>query len=399
MIIHREDCLAADIAIVGIAETAPARALPFSAGEAVLRCVLSALDDAGIDPSEVDGIVTDTGIMPVTVPHDEIAGQLNIECDYSASISYGGAGIMCAPMLARDAINSGRANVVISYFGVDWGKNPDAAYHFHDRYPAKLAFEKPHGYIAQPLYFAHLAQRYRHEFGLSDEELASVAISHREYAVLKGNAQAKSPLTFDGYLNSRMIASPLRAADCCQISDGAGAFVMTSAARAKDCKKPPVFVKGVGFAASSMTGDAAFTQNPDYLSMPGATRASLSAQRDAGIDISEVDFAEIYDCFTISCILELEDIGFCPKGEGARFFAEGRTRLGGSLPVNTHGGLLSYSYRLGIEHLVEAVRQLRGEGGATQVANAEIGLVSGLSVPDYGVLLLGAEHTGSVRNG
>lgn len=391
--------LPSDIAIVGVAETPPARVLPMNIRQAVLCCVLDALDDAGIDPREVDGIVTDTGIMPMTVPADYIAGQLGIECDYVASISYGGAGIMAAPMLARDAINSGRASVVVSYFGVDWGTNGDAAYHFHDRYKAKPAFEKPQGYVAQPIYFAHLAQRYRYEFGLTDEQLASVAIGHRENALLKGNAQAKSPLTMESYLRSRPISSPLRAADCCLISDGAGAFVMTSADRARDCRKPPVYVKGVGFAASALTGDAAFTQNPDYLAMPGASRASRNAQRDARIDLSEIDFAEIYDCFTISCILELEDLGFCKKGEGAQFFADGHARLTGRLPVNTHGGLLSYSYRLGIEHLVEAVRQLRGEGGATQVANAEIGLVSGLSVPDYGVLILGAKDTGNVRHG
>jgi acetyl-CoA acetyltransferase len=391
--------LDSEIAIVGIAETSPARILPISAREAVLRCILQALDDAGIDPSEVDGIVTDSGIMPVTVPHDYIAGQLNIECNFSASLSYGGAGIVAAPMLARGPIASGRANVVVSYFGVDWGKKPSEAYHFHDRYPAKLAFEKPQGYIAQPLYFAHLAERYRYEFGLTEEQLASVAVTHREHAILNGNAQAKSPLTLESYLKSRMISTPLRAADCCQISDGAGAYVMTSAARAKDCRKPPVYVKGVGFAASALTGDSAFTQNPDYLAMPGVQRASMNAQSDAGIALSEVDFAEIYDCFTISCILELEDIGFCKKGEGARFFADGRARLGGCLPVNTHGGLLSYSYRLGIEHLIEAVRQLRNEAGAAQVARAEIGLVSGLSVPDYGVLILGSECTGTVRRG
>jgi len=191
----------------------------------------------------------------------------------------------------------------------------------------------------------------------------------------------------------------LRTLDCCLISDGAGAFVMTRADRARDLPHPPVFVKGVGFAAAPITGDAAFTQNPDYLSTPGARAASLMAQKAAGVALTELDFAQIYDCFTISCLMELEDIGLCGRGEAGAFFAEGNAALGGRLPINTHGGLLSYSYLLGIEHVVEAVRQLRGAAGATQVPGAQLGLVSGYSIPDYGVLILGGPDTAEKRHG
>lgn len=379
------------IAIAGIAETPPARRSSVQLKTQAIDCILEALSDAGIDPSEVDGIVTDSGIVPALVPHDYVAGQLGIELDFSATLSYGGAGIVAAPMLAEMAILSGRAKVVVSYFGIDWGSDADGPYAFHDRYPGKHLYEKPHGFDAQPIYFAHLARRYMHEYGLTEEQLGSVAVTLRRNAILKGNAQANTPLDIDSYLASRMIADPLRAADCCLISDGTGAFVMTSQERARDARKPPVFVNGVGFAAGAISGDSAFTQNPDYLSTPGAARAAKNAFKDAGLVASDVDFAQIYDCFTISCLMELEDIGLAPRGQAVELFTSGAASLSGSLPVNTHGGLLSYSYRLGIEHIVEAVRQLRGEAGPTQLTDPRIGLVSGYSIPDYAVLLLGKE--------
>lgn len=358
-----------------------------------MDAILGALDDAGISPSEVDGIVTDAGIMPASVPADYVAAQLGVSPAYVSSISYGGAGIVCSPMLAQDALASGRANVIVSYFGVDWGTRPEGPYAFHDRYPAKPVFEKPVGYNAQPLYFAHLARRYMHEYGLTEEQLASVAITHRQHALRKGGSQARGELNLEGYRASRMIASPLRILDCCLISDGAGAFVMTRADRARDTRHRPVLVKGVGFASVAMTGDSAFTQNPRYLHTPGAGLAAQRAFKEARAAVTELDFAQIYDCFTISCLMEVEDIGICGRGEAGAFFADGKASIGGELPINTHGGLLSYSYLLGIEHLVEAVHQLRGTAGTSQVPGAELGLVSGFSIPDYGVLILGSDST------
>jgi acetyl-CoA acetyltransferase len=186
-----------------------------------------------------------------------------------------------------------------------------------------------------------------------------------------------------------MIAEPLRVADCCLITDGAGAFVMTAMDRARDCPKRPIRVLGTGFASAPVTGDSAFTQGASLTAMPGAAEAARRAFASAHLHPKDVDFAEIYDCFSISCLLQLEDIGLCPKGEAGRFIEDGGIAPGGSLPVNTHGGFLAYSYRLGIEHLTEAVRQLRHEANGTRVPDAEVGLVTGLSMPDFGVLLLG----------
>ncbi|MGK0168961.1 MAG: acetyl-CoA acetyltransferase [Gammaproteobacteria bacterium] len=379
------------IAIAGIGETPAVRRSSKDVRELTVDAVLEALDDAGIAPSEVDGIITDTVVMPTSVPRDYIAAQLGMTVRYDAALSYGGASIVSAPMLAEQAIRSGRANVVVVYFGVDWGTRSSGPYGFHNIYPAKLEFEKPYGFNAQPIYFALWAQRYMHEYGLTSRQLASLCVTQREHALLKGGGQMTKPLTLDDYEAMPMIADPLRRPDCCLISDGAGAYVMTSVARARDCPRPVVPVLGTGFASTPTTGDAVFTQRSEQLVIPGAAQAASQALAQAGATTADVSFLETYDCFSISCMLQIEDMGFCAKGDVGAFVEEGNVRIGGTLPVNTHGGLMSHSYRLGIEHVTEAVRQLRGEAGPNQVAGAEIGVVSGLSPPDYGVLVLGRE--------
>jgi len=378
------------IAIVGAGETKPMRKADGDIRSLTLEAVMAALDDAGLDPSDVDGIVTDAGIMPTTVPHEWMAAQLGIDNHFSAATSYGGTGIVAAPLLAEMAIKQGLAKVVLFYFGVDWGSRPGGPYAFHHIYPAKMAFEKPYGFSGQPSYFALWARRYMHEYGLREEDLGQIAIAQRENALRHGGGQVSRPMDMEGYFGSRMISDPLRTADCCLITDGAGAYIMTSSERARDCRKKPVEVMGVGFATSPISGDDVFTQKPDLLRLSGVTGARDQALGKAGVGLEDIDFAEIYDCFTISCLMQIEDLGFCKKGEGASFVRERGIGIDGGLPVNTHGGFLSYSYRLGIEHVIEAVRQLRGEGGPAQVADAKVGIVSGLSVPDYGLLVLGS---------
>ena len=381
--------MALGISIVGIGETRPVRRASSDLRALVVEAVQAALDDAGIAASEVDGIVSDAGIMPSSVPHDWLAGQLGITRSYDGSISYGGTGIVCSPLLAAAAIKMGLAKVVVSYFGVDWGSRPGGPYGFHDLYPAKAAFEKPYGFNGQPAYFALMARRYMHEFGLREEDLGAVAVNQRQNAILNGAAQIQVPLTFEDYQRARPISDPLRVPDCCVITDGAGAFVMTSTERARDCAKRPVAVLGAGYAAEAITADDVFTQKADLMSLPAVAPAMEAALKMAGVSRADIDFAEIYDCFTISCLMQVEDLGFCAKGEAGAFISGGATAIGGRLPVNTHGGFLSYSYRLGIEHVTEAVRQLRGEAGEAQVADASVGLVTGLSVPEYGALVLG----------
>lgn len=379
----------AGIAVIGIGETAPARRSERDLRDLTVEAVLAAIADAGLQPHEIDGIVSDSLIMPATVSHEWLAGQLGITRTFDAATSYGGAGTVAAPLLARMAIEQKLATNVLCYFGVDWGSLPGGPYAFHDAYPGKLAFEKPYGFNGQPSYFALWAQRYAYEYGLPAEALGGIAVTQRANAIRTGRAQNQRPLSMDDYVSAPLISDPLRYPDCCLISDGAAAFVMTAAARAVDAPRPPVYVKGVGFGSDHLTGDDVFTQKPQMLTLPGVQAAREQVERAAGMSVTEVDFAELYDCFTISCLMQLEDLGLCSRGEGGAFVASGNTRLTGSMPVNTHGGMLSYSYLLGAEHVIEAVRQLRGEAGDNQVTGVEHGLVSGLSVPDYGLLLLG----------
>jgi acetyl-CoA acetyltransferase len=280
---------------------------------------------------------------------------------------------------------------VVFYFAMDGGSRQGGPYGNHNRYGAKLHFEKPYGFTGQPVYFATWARRYLAQFPGSETALAAIALSASENAATTGRAQRPKLLTEAEYWNAPMIADPLRLRDCCVISDGAGAYVMTSRERARDCRKRPVHVLASVLEAPAVSGDAAFTQFGDLLTMPGAAEASQRAFAMAGLRHDDISVAQIYDCFTISCLLQLEDLGFCGKGEGADFVRDGRIKRSGALPINTHGGFLAYSYLLGVEHVVEAVRQLRGEADAGQVPDPRVALVSGLSMPDYGVLLLGAD--------
>ena len=380
------------IAIVGVGETPAVRRSEKSLRALVVEAVANALDDAGLKPSDVDGILTDGLVMPTTVPRDFVAAQFGIDRQYDGGMSYGGAGTTCAPQLAQLAISSGLAKVVVYYFGVDWGTRASGPYGFHDLYAGKMAFEKPYGFNAQPSYFALWARRYMHEYGLTERDLATIAVTQRASALLNPRSQATKPMSYDDYFAARMVSDPLRVPDCCLITDGAGAFVMTCLERARDLPKPPVRVLGTGFGSEPVNGDDAFTQPGGMMRIPGAKVAAERALRQAGLAHADVDFAELYDCFTMSCLLQIEEVGFCKRGEAAAFIREKGMGIDGGLPINTHGGLLSHSYLLGVEHVIEAVRQLRGESGKGQVKDARVGLVGGLSNPDYGVLLLGKDQ-------
>ena len=376
------------VCITGVGETPPARRSNHSIRRLVVDAALAAIADAGLAPGDIDGMVSDSVIMPGSVPRDWLSAQLGITRTFDAAVSYGGAGTVGAPQLAGAGLRQGLCKNVLVYFGVDWGSRPSGPYGFHDMYPAKRAYEKPIGFDAQPEYFALLAARYAEEYGLAEDELGSFAVAQREYAARAGVGQKTTLLSMEQYLATPMISDPLRFEDCCVISDGAVAFVLTLEERAVDAPHRPVYVRGVGFGSEATSGDDIFTQRRDYLSFPGTAAARAAVERDASMSLADADFAEIYDCFTISCLLQLEDLGICGRGTAGKFALAGETRLDGQLPVNTHGGLLSHSYLLGAEHVIEAVRQLRGDAGPNQVKDASVGLVTGLSVPDYALLML-----------
>lgn len=375
-------------AIVGVGETEFVRRSDRRVGELVVQACLAALDDAGLRPSDVDGFVTEGSVMPSLVPPDEVAYALGVtDRRFTASALVGGAGVVGAPALAGLALSTGAATTVLSYYGANFGSAPGGPYAFPVAQEVKAGMERPFGWYGQPLYFAALAQRYRAEHGLTERQQAAVAISARAHAIRTPGAMRRTPLTFEDYLASPMIAEPFRALDCSLINDGATAFVMTTVERARDLRRPVIALAGSGVGSVPVTQESYFTQAPEYPRTP-ATRSAPRAFRSAGMTAADVDLALIYDCFTISTILQLEDLGLCEIGQGAAFVASGATGPGGRLPVNTHGGLLSHAYVLGASHVVEAVRQLRGERGAAQVPNAEVALVAGLGVPDHACLLL-----------
>jgi acetyl-CoA acetyltransferase len=381
------------IAIVGVGETAPSFADPRGVQALALDACRLALDDAGVDASDVDGIVTESFTFSHRVPPDEIAQRLGVvNRPFSANIGIAGSGTVGAPMLAEMAIESGRASVVLSYYSINLSKRgPGGVYAIHAEEPGKAAFEMPFGYYGQAVYFAVAATRYAHVYGMSSEQLGSVAVSHRANAQRTPGALKQKPLDLDGYLADPLVAEPLRKLDCCLVNDGGVAFVMTSLERARDLRHPPVRVAGVGFASKPVTQAQYFSQSEDLLSTAGVQTAA-EAYRHAGLSPDDVDVAELYDCFSISMLLQLEDAGLAPRGEGAARWAAGEFDLGGRLPVNTHGGLLSQSYTVGAGHVVEAVRQLRGSRKEAQVPNAEVALVTGLGAPEHATLLLTADR-------
>jgi acetyl-CoA acetyltransferase len=233
----------------------------------------------------------------------------------------------------------------------------------------------PYGLTAPPQWYALMARRHMHEFGTTPEQLGAIAVAMRRHAQHNPRAVMRGrPLTLEEYLASPMLAGPYRVFDCCLETDGAAAVVITTAERARDLRRLPAYVLGAA-AAQPYPADE-LTNRKDFFET-GLTMAAPEAFVAAEVTPADVDFAEIYDCFTFEVLQQLEEAGFCKRGEGGAFVAGGRIELGGELPVNTHGGLLSEAHVLGMNHIVEAVRQLRGEAGEGQVAGAELGVVTG----------------------
>jgi acetyl-CoA acetyltransferase len=223
--------------------------------------------------------------------------------------------------------------------------------------------------------YALAAARHQHDYGTTSEQLAEIAVTMRDHATVNPLAQYRDPITVDDVLASRLVADPLHVLDCCVISDGGAACVVTSNERARDLRKPPAHVLG---AAHAMTHHLNISQMPD-VNLTAAAQSGPLALTRAGVSLADVDVLQLYDSFTITVLLTLEDLGFCEKGEGGSFVEGGRLRWDGPLPTNTDGGGLSACHpgMRGMFLIVEAVRQLRGEGTARQVANAEIALVHG----------------------
>jgi acetyl-CoA acetyltransferase len=362
------------VAIVGVGESDIGKVPGMSGLGLNAQACKRALDDAGLNGSDVDGLLTAYSFTePYTMLGSSLCEYMGLQPTLCASMVAGGASPGVMLRHAAQAIATGQAETVLVCAGENraTGLGRDAAV-------AVLAtvghpqFEQIYG-GSIPAFYAMVARRYMQEYGTTREQLASVAVNTRAHAVLHPNAHMKTPVTVDQVLASKPIADPLCMLDCCLISDAAGAFVVTSAGRARDLRTKPAYLLGVGekhthehlMCAPSLTHF-------------GAAESGRIAYEMAGVSPGDIDVAELYDCFTIVPIIEFEELGFAERGQGGAFFEQGHARIGGKLPVNTHGGMLSHAHAGaagGLFGIVEAVRQLRGSEGNRQVAGAELALV------------------------
>jgi acetyl-CoA acetyltransferase len=336
--------------------------------------VKQALDDAGLTIGDVDAVISNNGMMASL----DLAERLGVRGRFTDSTMTGGSSFEVHVEHAAVAIAHGLCDVAVIVYAATprSGKNP-----FGGGGPPMggdlpfLEWDLPYGLGLPASSYSLAARRHMHEFGTTNEQLAAIAVSFREWAAKNPNAYHRTPITVDDVLESPWVAEPLHKLDCCLVTDGAGALVLTSADRARDLRQPPVFVLGAGTAH---THGMSISQMPD-LTTTGAAVSGPQALSMAGVGPSDIDVVELYDSFTITALMTLEDLGFCQKGEGGAFVADGRLGPGGSLPTNTNGGGLAYTHpgMYGMFVLVEAVRQLRGDSGERQVNGAEVAVANG----------------------
>jgi len=361
-------------AVTGIGETRYSRASGKTVLALQLEASLMAIRDAGLDPKQIDGLVPYAGSGVVA---EDLATAFGLpDVRYAASTPMGGASCVAAVQSAIAAIAAGICRHVLIPIGRNGssGARIGMRVQHMPQFRTIGEFEMPIGAIAPAQLYAPMARRHMELYGTTSRQLAEIAVTVRRHAILNGNAMMTKPLTVEDHQASRMIADPLRLYDCSLESDGACALVVSAADLARTMRARPVNVLGI--AEGHPDSPSAITQRTDMTRL-GIAKAAPRAFEMAGVSHADIDVAEIYDCFTYIVLCQLEDLGFCAKGEGGRFVMGGTIGLGGKLPINTHGGLLSQAHMVGMNHIVELVRQLRGEAGAAQVENARIGLVTG----------------------
>ncbi len=360
------------VAVTGVGETAYMRGTDRTALSLQLEASLRAIEDAGLKPRDIDGLIP----YGLGVVAEDLVTNFGIpDLRFSATTPMGGATAVASIQCAAAAISAGICNHVLLSLGRTGysGGRIGARVQQMPQFRMIGEFEMPSGAIAPPQLYAPMARRHMETYGTTSLQLAEIAVNTRSNAMRNPNATMQRPITVEDHQNSRMISDPLRLLDCSLESDGAAAVVISAADRARDMKQPSVLVMGV--AEGHPDSPSAITQRPDLTTL-GLAKAAPKAFAMAGVTHDDIDVAEIYDCFTYIVLCQLEDAGFCKKGEGGPFVASGAIRTEGKLPVNTHGGLLSQAHIAGMNHIVELVRQLRGEA-ANQVTDAEIGLVTG----------------------
>jgi len=366
--------------IVGIGQTEYARGKGSGLSQLALQlqACTAALRETGLDANEIDGI------MPFPNLGTAEAFAANLGCQnlrFAATIHMGGAAPVASLQAAGAAVATGAADYVLIPAGWNGYSGRRAAQTVQEQVSSipggaiARDFYFPFGLTSPAQWYALMARRHMHLYGTTAEQLGAIALAMRKHAQLNPNAVMHGkPMTLDDYLASPMITDPYRLFDCCLETDGAAAVIVTTVERARNLMGTPVRILSV---AAGQPYPADEITNRKDIFMTGLTIAAPEAFKKAGLKPADVDFAEIYDCFTFEVLQQIEEVGFCERGEGGSFVEGGRIELGGDLPINTHGGLLSEAHVLGMNHIIEAVRQLRGEAGERQVADAQVGVVTG----------------------
>ena len=357
------------VAVVGVAESDLGRVAPHTSPvDLMAQATRRALDDCGLKLSDVDGLLV--AASQVRSGPLVLAEYLRIKPKYFDGTIIGGSSFMSHVAHAQAAIEGGLCEVALIAYGSTQRSVSRAAASPREYNP----YESPYKPILPISAYAMAAARHMYQYGTTREQLAEVAVAARKWARLNPVAWEKEPLTIEQVLKSRMVSHPFTVRDCCLVVDGGGALIITSASRAKSLRKKPAYVLGTGGALSHFS----ISNMPD-LTVTAAVESGAMAYEMARVRPADIDMLSLYDAFTITPILFLEDLGFCPKGEGGRFVSDGAIAPGGKLPVNTSGGGLSYCHpgMYGLLVMIEAVRQVRGECGKRQVDGCEIALAHG----------------------
>jgi len=357
-------------AIVGVGFTEFSKNSGVSTLALALRAVSNALGDAGLTQQDVDGVAchrVGDSVQAVVVAQSLGIQDLHFHYDLWGGGS-ASAGVIGA---AAMAVATGQAETVVCWRAI----NARSEYRMGgtgraDPDTVEFQYQAPYGLSTPPQQFAMYSRAYMHATDTTAEHLGHVAIRQREHALRSERAMMRRPLSMEEYLASRWIVEPLRLYDCCLETDAAVALVVTTPERARDLKQHPVLVAGASYGS----GHTLYSNDKGDLVPTAAAAMSQRLYAAAGVGPGDIDVAELYDAFTPLVLMQLEDYGFCKRGEAKELVASGGTRLGGSLPVNTHGGHLSEGYVHGLNHVAEAVAQLRGTCGERQVEGAEVAL-------------------------
>ena len=379
--------LRGNIAIVGTAESDLGVVAPeMTPFDLMAQATMRALDDCGLKLSDVDALFAATSQSRMVAM--AMCEYLGIQPKYFDSTQIGGSSFMAHVSHARAAVAAGLCEVVLVTYGSTQRSVSRAAASQREPNP----YEDPYKPMMPPSAYALAASRHMHQYGTTREQLAEIAVAARNWAKMNPVAYRQEDLTVEDVLSAPMISYPFTVRDCCLVTDGGGAIVITTPERAKDLKQKPVYVLGTGEHISHNM----ITCMPD-LTVSGAAYSGPIAFKEAGVTAQDIDVLALYDAFTINTLLFLEDLGYCAKGEGGAFVEGGRIGPGGALPVNTSGGGLSYCHpgMYGLLVLIEAARQVQGVCGDRQIDDVNLTLAHGNGgvLSSQCTVILGSEDT------